>query len=325
MPVLRLQSMAQPKVTPGAYRRMTLVALVMVATIIVTGAAVRLSGSGLGCPDWPNCDRSTLVGVANSHQVIEQVNRLFTGAMMVALIVTVLGSLRRVPRRRDLTRLSLALVVGVVAQGVVGGIVVRTHLHPAAVQLHYVLSIVIVTAAMVLHRRAGEDARADGTVVHRATVPARVARHVRAVVVLLGATLLAGTVVTGSGPHSGSASDPSKIRRFGFAVSSVARVHSALVWATLLATLGLALRLRGTSHRRVLDDALSLFVLAALAQGGVGYVQYALGVPAGLVGLHVLGSVIVWIAALNLWLTCRTAASATAVLDDTIGAAAALR
>ena len=314
------------KVTPRAYRRMTFVALVMVATIIVTGAAVRLSGSGLGCPDWPNCDRSTLVGVANSHQAIEQVNRLFTGLMMIALIVTVLSSLRRAPRRRDLTWLSVGLVVGVVAQGVVGGIVVRTHLHPAAVQLHYGLSIVIVTVAMILHRRAGEEAGPDGVVVHRPTVSARVVRHVRATVVLLGLTLLAGTVVTGSGPHSGSATDPSKIRRFGFAVSSVARVHSALVWATLLATLGLALRLRGTSQRRVLDDALSLFVLAALAQGGVGYVQYAMGVPAGLVGAHVLGSVLVWIAALNLWLTCRAPASPSPpATDEPIGAAAASR
>ena len=315
------------KVTPHAYRRMTFVALVMVATIIVTGAAVRLSGSGLGCPDWPNCERGTLVKVANSHQAIEQVNRLFTGLMMIALIITVLSSLRRAPRRRDLTWLSVALVVGVIAQGVVGGIVVRTHLHPAAVQLHYLLSIVIVTAAMVLHRRAGEDAGPDGIVVHRVTVSARVVRHVRAVVMLLGLTLLAGTVVTGSGPHAGSASDPSKIRRFGFAVTSVARVHSALVWATLLATLGLALRLRGTSHRRVLDDALSLFVLAALVQGGVGYVQYALGVPAGLVGLHVLGSVLVWIAALNLWLTCRAPASfaPASPADKPVNAAAASR
>jgi len=289
-------------VSPRAYARMTLAAVVLVSVIIVSGGAVRLSDSGLGCSDWPTCEQGKLIQATNNHQAIEQINRLFTGLMMVVLIVTVLGSLRRQPRRRDLTWLSLSLVAGVLGQAVVGGVVVLTHLHPLAVQQHFVLSVVIVSAAMVLHRRAREGGER-----HR-VVSTTVRRHVIAVVVGTALAIVAGTVVTGTNIHSGSSSSGKPIRRFGFAITSVTRVHSVIVLATLIACLALAVRLRKRStERAVLEDPISLFLLAGFTQAGIGYLQYALDTPALLVGVHLLGSVLVWVAALHLLLSCRRA------------------
>ena len=279
---------------------MTRAALVMVSVIIVTGAAVRLSDSGLGCSDWPNCEQGKLVQATNHHQAIEQVNRLFTGLMIVALAITVLGSLRRVPRRRDLTWLSVALVVGVLGQAVVGGVVVLTHLHPAAVQQHFVLSIVIVTTAKVLHRRAAEEGA------RRTRVEPDVRRHVLAIAAGTAVAILAGTVVTGTNIHSGSSSGGDPVRRFGFAITTVTRVHSGAVLVTLAIALWLVWRLRTRpAQRAVLDDALSLYLLAGLAQAGIGYVQYALDTPPLVVGVHVLGATLVWLAAVHLVLSCR--------------------
>jgi len=150
------------RVSPRRYRQVTLVALVLLSAIIVTGGAVRVTGSGLGCPDWPTCQNGRLVaaqlfGQSAGHRTIENLNRLVTGLVSVAVILAVLGSLARSPRRRDLTWLSLALVGGVVGQIVLGGVTVLTHLHPVAVQSHFLLSLVIVVAAVALHRRAGYE------------------------------------------------------------------------------------------------------------------------------------------------------------------------
>ncbi len=308
--------MALPELTPRTYARMTVTALVMVSVIIVTGAAVRLTGSGLGCSDWPTCEQGKLIQASNHHQTIEQVNRLFTGVMIVALAVTVLGALRRRPRRRDLTWLSVSLVIGVFGQAIVGGVVVLTHLHPLAVQQHYVLSVVIVTAAMVLARRAREEGER-----HPAVSP-EIRTHVRAIVVGAALAIAAGTVVTGTNIHSGVSEVDKPARRLGFAITTVTRLHSIVVLAMLGATLALVWRLRRRpAERAVLEDALSLFLLAGFTQAGLGYLQYALDTPVLLVGLHVLGSVLVWIAALHVLLVCRRADT---VLDLTPVDAAAL-
>ena len=134
--------------SPSAYRRLTLLAALALAVIIVTGALVRLTGSGLGCPDWPQCNETRFVDVSSTHGAIEQVNRLFTGLVAVAVVLAVLGSLVRRPRRRDLLWLSIGLVAGVIGQIVLGGVTVLTDLHPASVQAHFVLSIVILTDAV---------------------------------------------------------------------------------------------------------------------------------------------------------------------------------
>lgn len=282
------------RLSPRAYRRITLVALVLLAAIIVSGGAVRVTGSGLGCPDWPTCAEGRLAPQlfeeSAGHATIEYVNRMVTGLVSVVVIVAVLGSLARTPRRRDLVRLSLGLVAGVVGQIVLGGITVLTDLHPVAVQSHFLLSLVIVLCAVVLHWRANrEDGRPRGR------VPAPVRNLSRLTVALLLPAIVAGTVLTGTGPHGG---DP-EAQRFALDPRRVAQVHGVLVelfTAALLITLVVAWR-QGLS-RPVLRRG-SVAVAAAAAQSLLGYVQYFTGVPPFLVGLHILGATSVWIAVLR--------------------------
>ena len=144
------------RISPERYRLITVIALGLLIAIVITGAAVRLTGSGLGCEDWPNCSDERLIDVSSANAAIEQINRLFTGLVAVAVIAAVLGSLWRTPRRRDLTLLSLGLVAGVLGQIVLGGITVLVDLHPVAVQSHLLLSMVLVATAVTLVRRAGE-------------------------------------------------------------------------------------------------------------------------------------------------------------------------
>ena len=209
-------------ITPAEYRRITVVALGLLCIIVVSGAAVRLTGSGLGCTDWPRCNDSELVDVGTKHAAIEQVNRLFTGLVAVAVIVAVLGALIRNPRRRDLTWLSVGLVAGVIGQIVLGGITVLVDLHPVAVQSHFLLSMILVANAVVLLIRAGQPDAGRRV----ASVVPRTRRAVRWVVIWTGLALVAGTVVTGTGPHAGD----EEARRFDLAITTVTRVHSIVAW-----------------------------------------------------------------------------------------------
>jgi heme a synthase len=299
--------MALPRVQPATYQKVTLASLILLCVIVVTGALVRLTDSGLGCSDWPNCNQQRFVDVSTGHGAIEQVNRLFTGTVVIAVALAVLGSLVRVPRRRDLTWLSVSLVVGVFGQAVVGGIVVKTDLNPVAVQQHFLLSMVIIAAAFVLHRRACEP---DGA--RRRPVVAPAHRTLAwGIAALTGLALITGTVVTGTGPHSGSV-DGDPVRRFGFAITSVARVHSSVVILTVALSLCLMWRLRHHADQARLGDALSIFVLLAFVQGSIGYLQYFSGIPVMLVAAHVAFATGVWLAALNLvWATAAATAPAS--------------
>src|SRR3954471_4305702 len=297
--------MALPTVSRRAYQRITLVAAWSLAAIIVTGAFVRLSGSGLGCPDWPACEKNSLVAELSWHQMVEFVNRVITGIVSVAVIVAVLGSVRRRPVRPDLVWLSVSLVIGVLAQIGLGGITVLTHLNPIAVQGHFVLSIAVLAAAVVLHRRAGEEGG------YHLTTSTVVRRLAWAVTVLSGLAIATGTVVTGTGPHGGDET----AHRFEFQITTVARIHSI----TVLATVAAALLVAYCAHVRHRDWAavgqpLIRFIWVAVAQGIVGYTQYFNDVPAGLVAIHVLGAVSVWVTALLLGLATR-AAEVTSVED----------
>jgi heme a synthase len=278
----------------------TFAALVALGVIIVSGAAVRLSGSGMGCPTWPQCEQGSLVprGETGHHGWIEYGNRLFTGVVSVAVILAVLGSLVRVPRRRDLTRWSLGLVAGVFAQAILGGIVVLFHVAPVAVMGHYLLSAVLVWNAVVLHHKAGEP---EGE--RRPVAEPSLLRLGRWVVAAGAVVLVTGTVVTGAGPHGGDeAAD-----RLPVAVSSVVPVHGAAVWLFLaLAVTGILLARRAGND--LLTSRASVLLGCIVAQGAIGYTQYFSGVPELLVGAHVLGSVIVWIAALRFFLALRAPA-----------------
>lgn len=284
--------------TPRRYRLITLAALVLLCFIIVTGGAVRLTGSGLGCPQWPNCDEGSLVprSASDSHAMIEFVNRMVTGLVSLAVMAAVLGSLVRKPRRRDLVWLSWGLVAGVLGQIVLGGITVLVHLHPVAVMSHFLLSIVIVFDAVLLHHRAGipDDSPSPGR--------SRRAPLATAVLGLSALVVLTGTVVTASGPHGGD----EEVRRLGFRVDEVARIHGTTVVVLLIVTLAALRAVKGTPAFR--RGAIFLGVL--LAQAAVGYTQYFTGVPAILVGVHILGAVLVWIAAIRFWAEGPTAGAA---------------
>ena len=290
-----LHRLVRGPVSPRAYRAVVAVALVAVGAIVVSGAAVRLTGSGMGCPTWPSCEDGSLVprGATGEHGWIEFVNRTFTGLVSVAVVLAVLASRRRVPMRPDLTRWAWGLVAGVLAQALLGGLVVLLHVAPVAVAGHYLLSAVLVANAVVLHHKASQP---DRPVRPRAT-PQLLRRSV-AMVWLAGGVLVTGTLVTGSGPHGGDeAAD-----RLPFAVTTVARLHSLTVWV-LLAVVVVVLRQteRGDADPAAVGRG-RLLLAAIAAQGTLGYVQYAAGVPEVMVLTHVLGSVLVWVATLRFWL-----------------------
>jgi cytochrome c oxidase assembly protein subunit 15 len=290
------------RLSPARYRAVTLAALLALCAIVVSGAAVRLTGSGLGCDDWPNCNDERLIDVSAGHAAIEQVNRLFTGVVAAAVIAAVLGSLRRVPRRADLTRLSWGLVAGVVGQVVLGGITVLVDLHPVAVQGHFILSMVLVANAVVLWHRAGEP---DG-VPRRPVVSTAIRRHVWVVAVLTSLGILAGTAVTGAGPHAGD----EDARRFDLDISSISRLHSLTVLVAIAATAMLALRLgRRPAERARLDSIISAWIFIGVVQAAVGYVQYFNDVPPLLVGIHVAGATALFVATVQLLLATTVAAA----------------
>jgi cytochrome c oxidase assembly protein subunit 15 len=297
-------------VSAVAYRRVTLAAQFLLAFIIVTGAAVRLTGSGLGCTDWPTCEAGRVVAPLEYHPMIEFGNRLVTGAVSIVVVLAVLGSLLRVgPRRRDLVRLSLGLVAGVVGQIVLGGVTVLSHLWPPFVMSHFLLSMLILWCAVVLHHRAGEpDATAGRGRV--AVVDGTTWRLGRVLVAAAAVVVVMGTVVTGTGPHPGSSGDQ-LVDRLPFSLHDVARIHGALVMVFLALVLWTIARLvRAGAPGRVRRR--SEWLLAVLvAQAGVGYAQYFLGVPALLVAVHVAGAVAVWVAVLRFSLGMSAPASAT--------------
>lgn len=297
-------------VTPERYTRIAVVALVLLCVIVVTGALVRLTGSGLGCEDWPRCNEERFIDVSTGHGAIEQVNRLFTGLVAAGVILAVLAAHRRVPRRRDLILLAWGLVAGVIGQVVLGGVVVLTDLHPLANQGHFLLSMILVTNATVLVLRSRPPRKSVGD------SSSGVRWFTRATVVLGVVAIVTGTVVTGSGPHAGD----EKARRFDLDISSVARIHGITVVLTLVALLITirAARAHRDSWARgagVLEATMAVGVL----QGVIGYVQYFNGIPAGLVAVHILGATGFMIVLTILWWSLgRATSSIGSELDQSI-------
>jgi cytochrome c oxidase assembly protein subunit 15 len=280
------------EISPRVYRHVTLVAALLIAAIIVTGGAVRLTDSGLGCPSWPNCSpgRLTPRSASDVNELIEFVNRLFTGLVSLGVIAAVLGSLLRRPRRRDLVWLSLGLVAGVLAQIVLGGITVLVDLHPVAVMSHFLLSMVLLADAVVLFHRAGvADPGGEQPVVER-----RVLASGWGLLCLAAVVVVTGTVVTNTGPHAGD----EEAKRFGFALPEVARVHGTSVVVFLLAILAVGVVAYRLGAFTRLQRAFTVLLVVVVAQGIVGYVQYFNGVPALLVGVHLAGAAAVFTATL---------------------------
>lgn len=286
--------------SPRAFERICAGALVALAAIVVTGGAVRLTGSGLGCPDWPTCASGRVVAPLEYHALVEFTNRVVTGLVSLAVIVAVLGSLLRVPRRRDLVWLSLGLVAGVVGQIVLGGLVVLFHLWPPLVMGHFAVSMALLADAVVLLHRAG---RVDGSLPVAAASTAERALA-RALVAGAAVVILLGTVVTGSGPHAGS-NEGELVERLPFALRDVARLHGAAVLWLITVAVVLAVRVVRTAAAPAVVRSSRVLVVVLVAQAAVGYAQYFLGVPPLLVAVHIAGAAAVWIAVIRLLLGMR--------------------
>jgi len=302
-------------------------AAVLPAGVVVTGGLVRLTASGLGCNDWPNCNNTKIVDVSTKHAAIEQINRLFTFLVSIGVALAALAAWFRRPRRRDLLVFSLVMLVGVPAQGVVGAVVVWSKLNPALVQVHFVLSMVLVWAAVMMLVRSREPDNG-----HRvsAVVP-RIRRRVRLLAAWTTIAVLAGTVVTGTGPHAGKTlkdaagnciiTDEAAKRFFGKecdinggALVWVTRVHGTIVWITVAIAFTLLWHLRRLRHdRQVLDAPLTAWLLTAVVQGAVGYLQYANGLPVALVALHLGGATVLVGCTAWLWASTTAAPSSAAL------------
>lgn len=284
-----------PRLSPAAYRRITFVVALLLAVVIVTGGAVRLTGSGLGCPDWPTCDPGHLTprNASDLNAMVEFLNRVFTGLVSLAVALAVVGSWLRIPRRRDLTWLSVGLIVGFVAQAVLGGLTVLYKLEPQLVMAHFLLSLVLLTNGLLLHRRAGQPAGAR----HLRVAP--VVRYAAAaLLVSITTVVVAGTVVTGSGPHAGDA----HVQRFPFLIPQVAKVHGSLVIVFLALVLLTFWLLHRTRAPREDQLRLGLVLIVACAQTAIGYIQYFNGIPALLVGFHIAGATALFAAVVHFWL-----------------------
>lgn len=267
-------------------RRILITNLVLQVLIVVTGGLVRLTGSGLGCPTWPQCETGSFTPVVHDamtfHPFIEFGNRLLSMVVGIVALVTVWAAWRWARDRTPMMGLALGIIGITVGQGVLGGITVLTGLHPTTVMAHFLvsMSLIALSTALVLRERQPDA-------VAQPVVPQIVRQLGAATGLVLAAVLLLGTVVTGSGPHSGDAEDPA---RFGFDPRTISWLHAdavmlfvGLVVAMLVATSLLS----GAARSRGWWGAV---MLISLAQGGVGYTQYLTGLPEILVLVHMLGA-----------------------------------
>jgi cytochrome c oxidase assembly protein subunit 15 len=278
------------QLSPAAFRRVTTLTVAVMVLIIVSGAAVRLTDSGLGCPDWPSCTRTQIVAPLGIHPWIEMANRLINAGITIISVVVVGGALVRVRRRRDLTWLSAGIVAGVLAEVVLGGITVLEKLAPQLVSAHFILGMAILVNALVLRHRAGLE---DGDV---ARLPRLVVSRPqlwlsRLMLVGVAVVVVLGTVVTSTGPHGGSPQAP----RYHLSLHAVAQLHGSSVEAFVGLVVLLCWWLARTAVPRAVLLRAEVLLAVTIAQGIVGYVQYATGVPAGLVEIHIAGAVaVVW-------------------------------
>jgi heme a synthase len=295
---------------PVLMRVLAVLAVIGQGGIAVTGAVVRVTGSGLGCPTWPECFPGSLVPTPNPevaalHQWVEFSNRLLGIALVLVTGACVIAAVFVRPRRRRLLWLACAMPLGVVAQAVLGGITVLTGLAWYTVAPHFLISIPLVWLAVLLARDA--SALGSGSEARVRTVGRPVRGLLAVSAVVLGALLVAGTLVTSAGPHAGDASTP---RLEAFSVPELATAHAHLLFAFLGLLVGLGFLLHAVHAPRPVVVRFRVLVLVTLAQGLIGGVQYALGVPDVLVALHVLGAMLTTAAAAWLWAATTEPASA---------------
>jgi heme a synthase len=325
---------SSPRPAPRPRRdRLVPLAAAAIATnvlIVFTGGLVRVTGSGLGCPTWPTCDGETIVPRpggehATWQTAVEFGNRLLT-FVVLAVAVAVALEVRRRGRELPggLRLLAWALPAGVLAQALLGGITVLTGLSPLVVAAHFLLSMVLIAIAVALWQRAREHADVVPAADRDPTHPA-LASGLRwattALAVVAATVLVLGTLVTAAGPHAG---DPGT-ERLGLDIRVMAIAHADAVWLLV----GLTVALVAVTWRHgppELRRAVRVLLVLELLQGTLGYTQYALGIPAGLVALHILGAALVWATAVAVWVRARPPATAAgpgaATARDTAGAVA---
>lgn len=267
--------------------------LTLQAGLVLTGGAVRITGSGLGCPTWPECTPGSYTPVPHQaegqlHAWIEFGNRLLTFALVAVSIAVLIHVLNK--GRRDLRTLALGQLLGILGQGVLGGITVLTDLHPLPVAGHLLLSIILIAGAASLYSRR------EFVAVPRTDLEPLTKRISQLHIALTFVVIVLGTVVTGSGPHAGD----EKAQRFGFDIRTVAWLHADVVIALLGLTAAFYILVRSDKE---LLRRITVFTVIALAQGAIGYIQYFTGIPEILVAAHLLGATLVWIAAWRIRIT----------------------
>jgi heme a synthase len=286
-------------VSPDVVSRVALANVIANGLIVVTGGAVRLTGSGLGCPTWPRCTDDSFVATPElaGHGAIEFGNRLLTFALTAVAIATVVAVFRSV--RRDLRPLAVWSLLGIPAQALLGGVTVLTGLNPYTVAAHFLLSMVLVAIATVLWLRSREPGVGQ-LVVRRpfALLAAGIAATVAVVLVV-------GTIVTGSGPHSG---DP-EAGRTGFDPELMSQLHADVVFLLIGLTVALLVALHATDSPGRVRRAARDLLIVELAQGVVGYVQYFTHLPSLLVLLHMAGAVLITVYTARLVWSVRGPAS----------------
>ena len=293
---------------PSADRALLKLSTLMVFTqsaIVFTGALVRITGSGLGCSTWPECTPGSYTPTSDQpeaplHAWIEFGNRLLTFILLInalALMFTILKS-----GRGELRKLGALQIVGILAQGVLGGVTVLTALNPATVAAHFLLSIILIAGALSLRQRAHGKSPIEITLIPL------VSKLIWLHLLLTALVIFAGTIVTGSGPHAGD----SAAERFNLDSRTMAWIHADLVIFLLGVSIALLIAIRlGLSGvaRQVLSGRIQIFLIIALAQGGIGYIQYFTKLPEALVAAHIIGSIAVWLSAWNLFISSNLGAN----------------
>ncbi|MCT9143890.1 COX15/CtaA family protein [Streptomyces violarus] len=284
---------------PRTVQRAAMSAVVMSVLIVVTGGAVRLTGSGLGCPTWPKCTENSLTATSEMgvHGVIEFGNRMLTYVLCAAVGWAIIAARSQKPYRRGLVRLGWTQFWIVMSNAVLGGIVVLVGLNPYTVAAHFVATSALIAVATVMWQRTREGDTAPRPLVGKAV--RQLMWFLTAAAVLL---ILVGTVVTGAGPHAG---DSSEVERMPVDWETVSKLHAVLAWIVVTLTFALWFVLKAIdAPKGPLNRTRELFLIL-LAQGVIGYVQYFTDLPEVLVGLHMFGSAVMWIWVLRVALSLR--------------------
>jgi cytochrome c oxidase assembly protein subunit 15 len=267
---------------------------------VLTGAAVRLTGSGLGCSDWPSCTKGHLTPPFQYHSLVEFGNRLVTVVLVILIGATFLAAVQRRPFRRDLVWLSGSLVAGVIAEAVLGGLVVYSKLNPYLVLVHFLATLLMVVAAVVLLHRSGRDyAGGPG----RRLVPAAILQLSRGLVVLVAIVIAAGAATTGAAPDAGGAKGQLVAPRIPVTLRQIAELHSTLALFLIGAVLSLAVALHALDVPERVRKGARVLVVVLVLQAVVGYTQYFTHLPGALVEVHELGATVLVVGVVHFFLS----------------------